>query len=83
MIEEKDRLFKFILKGCRNHNKPDLHTFIIDIDEGRAYVECREHEVYIAFNFADERPAAKWCGTPIAAANRLDKYGAIYETIDM
>ena len=83
MIEEKDRLFKFILKCCRNHNKPDLHTFFIGIDEGRAYVECREHEVCIAFNFADERPAAKWCGTPIAAANRLDKYGAIYETIDM
>ena len=83
MIESTDKIFKFILKCCRNHNKPDLHTFFIDVDKGKAYVECREHEVYIALYFADDRPTAKWSGTPIAAANRLDKYGAIYETIEM
>lgn len=83
MIEGKDRIFKFIMKCCRERYKPDLHTFFIDIDNGRAYVECREHEVYIALYFTDNRPTSKWCGTPVAAANRLDEYGAIYETIDM
>lgn len=81
--EVKDeRLFKFILKCCRNHYKPDVHTFFIRISEGRAYVECREHEVFIIFYY-DGKPSVEWCGTPVAAANRLEKHGADIDTIDM
>lgn len=76
-----DKLLKFLIKCQRNHYKPDLHTFYIDVLGGRAYVECREHEVYIeAF---DGSHAIRWCGTAVAAANKLEMMGAAYETIDM
>ena len=77
-----DKLFKFILKCCRNHYKPDVHTFYIDIDNGRAYVECRQHDVYMEFYLYDGS-TAKWCGPAVAAASRLENYGAKYESIDM
>ena len=77
-----DKLFKFILKCCRNHNKPDLHSFQIDTKNGRAFVECRAQEVYIEVNTIDGRKS-QWAGTPIAAANRLEIMGADFETVDM
>ncbi len=80
-----DRLFKFLLRCQRRHNTPDLHTFYIDIKGGRAYVECRGHAVYIQSRIygIDNDKVTEWCGTTIAAANRLEKLGADYMTIDM
>lgn len=75
-----DKLLKFLIKCQRNHYKPDLHTFYIDVLGGRAYVECREHEIYIE---AYGPHGIRWCGTAVAAANKLEMMGAAYETIDM
>ena len=70
-------------KCNKNHYKPDLHTFFIDITGGRAYVECRGYEVYIEHTIYDIGKTVEWCGTVIAATNRLEALGAIYDTIDM
>ena len=81
-IKQEDKLFKFILKCCKNYNKPDLHSFEIKIKNGIAWVECRQYEVYIEthqYKGIDTR----WVGTPMAAANRLDTLQADYNTIDM
>lgn len=84
-MNDDERLFKFLLKCQRNHNKPDLRSFMIDIKNGKAYVECRSGEVYIQSrvygNGFDK--VKEWCGTTLAAANRLDALGADFETIDM
>ena len=78
----EDKLFKFILKCCRNHNKPDIHSFFINIKGGRAFVDCRQYEVVITSYFDDTEPI-KWCGTPVAAANRLKMLKADINAIDM
>lgn len=81
-----DKLFKFILKAMRNHYKPDLHTFIIKIFGGNAYVECRQHEVYIETRVYDtngNETKTEWCGSAVAAVNRLEMFGADYTTIEM
>ena len=80
-IKYDDRLFKLILKCQRNYNKPDIHSFMIDVKNGRAFVECRQYEVFIKFYSGDS--VKEWIGTAIAAANALDIYGADYNTIDM
>lgn len=79
-----DRLIKFILKCQRNQDKPDLHSFWINISGGRAYVDCRSHEVYIEMYIATpEEKKSQWIGTAVAAANKLDILGADYRTIEM
>lgn len=80
-IDKDDILFKCILKCQRNYNKMDLHSFVIRVEKGQAFVECRQHEVYIEIHTIDNR--IKWVGTAIAAANLLDRYKADYTTIDM
>lgn len=80
-IEKDDILFKFILKCQKNYNKMDLHSFVICVEKGKAFVECRQYEVYIEIHTIDNR--IKWVGTAIAAANLLDLYKADYTTIDM
>ena len=76
-----EKLFKFILKCQRNHYKPDVHTFWIDINGGRAYVECRQNEVFVQSHTGGF--VKEWCGTAVAATNRLERLDAVYETIDM
>ncbi len=86
VIENGDRIFKLLQKCQRNHNTPDLHSFEIEIKGGKAYVECRGYdEVFIESIKYGEAPdkTTKWCGTTIAAANRLEMIGADYSTIDM
>jgi len=78
----EDKLFKFILWCCKNHYKPDLHSFFIDTTIGRAFVECRSHEVYIELNDVEGKKS-KWVGTPVAAANYLDGLSANFDTVDM
>lgn len=84
--ENKDRLFKFIIRCQRNHNKPDLYSFFINIDNGKAYVECRStSEVYLEIRqYGDViDKITKWTGTAIAAANKLIQLNADITTIDM
>lgn len=80
-----DKLFKFILKCQRNSNKPDLHSFVINIACGRAFVECRGYEVYIEtyINKSGKEEESRWCGTAVAATNKLELLGADYRTIEM
>jgi hypothetical protein len=79
---KSDRLFKFILKCQRNHNKLDLHSFMIDIEDGRAFVDCRSDGVCMQ-TYYNNGSSVCWSGTAVAAANRLEMLGADYETIDM
>lgn len=81
-----EKLFQFILKCQRNRNKPDLHSFIIDIDNGRAFVECYDYGVHIdefIYRAAGKENRTQWQGTVTAATNRLEKLGAKYETIEV
>lgn len=81
-MDTDDKLFKFILKCCRNHDKADVHSFWIAVEGGRAFVECRPQEVFIELISYSGRHQ-KWCGYPMAAATRLESLGARYDTIDM
>lgn len=82
MIDNNDRIFKFILKAQRNHNEPDIHSFFIDFDGGRAYVEGQLDGLYMK-EYYNNGLESEFCGTAIAVANRLEMLGAKYETIDM
>lgn len=79
-----DRLFKQ-LQYCKRHiGTPDLHSFTVNIQDGIAYVEVRTYgEVFIETRTRGEGldKVAQWCGTMIAAANRLDMFGADPDTI--
>lgn len=77
-----DRLFKQ-LQYCKNHKDvPDLHSFMVDINGGVAYVEVRDYgEVFIETRNGNHEKVSQWCGTMIAAANRLEMFGADPDTI--
>ena len=81
-----DRLFKQ-LQHCKNkRNVTDLHSFMVDINGGVAYVEVRDYdEVFIETRTTTEHATfdkvLQWCGTMIAAANRLEMFGADPDTI--
>ena len=77
-----DRLFKFILKCQRNQDMSDLHSFMIDIEDGRAFIDCRRDGVCMQ-TYYNNGSSVCWSGTAVAAANRLEMLGAVYETIDM
>ncbi len=79
--KNSERLFKFILKCNRNRNKPDLHSFMIDIDGGRAFVECRGFEVFI--ETYEKEKKSLFAGNEIAATNFLLARGADCSSIEM
>lgn len=82
-----DRIFKFLQKCDRNHHVPDLHSFKAKINNGFVWVECHGYEVYIESQIFDERSDVckreEWCGTTVAAANRLEKLGIEFDSIEM
>ena len=84
-ITNADRLFKIIQRCQKNWRKPDLHSFVVMINGGKAFVECRKNEVYIEARLyaIDHDEVNQWCGTAVAAANRLTLLGADYETVDI
>ena len=75
--ELADRIYRFLFKCFKNQHKPDLHSFIIHTVQGKAFVECRNQEVYIAVG--DDQ----WIGNIVAGANRLALMGADLKTVDM
>ena len=85
-MTNSDRIFKQ-LQYCERHiGTPDLHSFTVNIRDGIAYVEVRSYgEVFIETRTATEHATfdkvSQWCGTMIAAANRLDMFGADHDTI--
>ena len=70
MIDTNDDIFRLILRCCKNHSKPDLHSFTIAIKSGIAFVDCRKNEVYIKEFYENE--TKEFVGLPVAAANRLE-----------
>lgn len=77
------------LQYCYKHrDKPDLHSFVVNIKGGIAFVEVREYgeafiETKTQSNGDNEEKTTQWCGTLIAACNRLEMLGADHETINM
>ena len=67
-----DEIFKLLQKCNRNSNKPDLHSFRADIQDGTVYVECRGFEIYIESRiYGEQEKVCRWVGNTISAANRL------------
>lgn len=85
MMINDERLFKFILK-CKKASKPDLHSFVIKIDSGIAFVECRDYgEIYVDTRTTQKDGSEKreqFAGTPIAATNFLIARKADMSTIE-
>jgi hypothetical protein len=83
-MTNSDRIFKQLQYCIKHIGTPDLHSFTINIRDGIAYVEVRTYgEVFIETRTRGEEfdKVAGWCGTMIAAANRLDMFGADPDTI--
>ncbi len=79
-----DTIFKTIQAFSRRAHIPDLHSFVADIKNGTVYVECRGFEVMMESREYDSEwneTVKTWCGTEIAAANRLERMGIKLETI--
>lgn len=77
------------LNYCRKHiNIPDLHSFVVNIKDGIAFVEAQSSgEVFIETKTQSDtekdEKTTQWCGTLVAALNRLKKFEADPETISM
>lgn len=77
-----DRIFKQLQYCWKKKDIPDLHSFMVDIAGGIAFVEVRPYgEVFIETRTGNPEKAMQWCGTMIAAANRLEMFGADPDTI--
>lgn len=77
------------LQYCQRHrNDPDLHSFTVNVRDGIAFVEVGTYgecfiETKTQKSADDEEKTVQWCGTLVAAANRLDMLGADPGTISM
>lgn len=77
-----DRIFKQLQHCLARANTPDLHSFMVDITGGIAFVDVRPYgEVFIETRTGNPEKVRQWCGTMIAAANRLEMFGADPDTI--
>ena len=81
-----ERLFKFVLMCCKKKDIPDLHSFVIEIDDGKAFVECEggTADVYIdGFCYKDgKEKRIQFRGTAVAATSFLEIRNAKIETIE-
>lgn len=77
------------LQYCKRHTEvPDLHSFTVNVRDGISFVEVRTYgecfiETKTRKSAADEEKTVQWCGTLVAAANRLEMLGADPGTISM
>ena len=79
---EIKKLGQIIVKCNKNHDVPDLHSFIIDTTGGKAFVDCKEHAVEIDVRTSEgERKIT--ATDAICAAVQLDRLGADIHTIEM
>lgn len=81
MTENNDKIFRLIIKCLKNEGKPDLHSFTIKTEKGVAFVDCRCGEVFIEIHSCDGKQ--QFCGTAVAATNRLLNLGADYESVEL
>lgn len=76
-------LFKIIQKMERNHNKPDLHSFIATAKECSVFVEVHfPGEIRIDENYYNGKHH-QFCGNAIQVTNRLEMLGVKTDTIEM
>ena len=72
-MEYGDKIFKRLQWHNSRIHIPDLHSFVADIENGRVFVECRGYEIIESRTYKDDVETVNtWCGTIIAAANRLE-----------
>lgn len=84
MAEYGDRIFKILHQFNKRAHIPDLHSFTAKIENGNVFVECRGYEVMMESRTYDEKGDEKvstWCGTTVAAANRLEMLKMNIKTI--
>lgn len=75
MAEYGDRIFKILHQFNKRAHIPDLHSFTAKIENGVVFVECRGYEVMVesrTYSETGEEKVSTWCGTTVAAANRLE-----------
>ena len=86
MMNTGDKIFKLLEKMNRQSYKKDLHSFKAKIKNGVVWVECRGYETFMETYIYDEKgneTRKQWCGTTVAAANRLEMVGIEYESIEI
>lgn len=84
MAEYGDRIFNILRQFNNRAHIPDLHSFTAKIKNGVVFVECRGYEVMVESRTYGENGKEKvstWCGTTIAAANRLEMMRLETDTI--
>lgn len=84
MAEYGDKIFKILHQFNKRVHIPDLHSFTAKIENGNVFVECRGYEVMVESRTHDENEKEKvstWCGTTVAAANRLEMLKLDIDTI--
>lgn len=86
MILPSDSIFVILTKLQISHHRKELHSFRATIKDGFVYVECRGYEVYVETHTTGtdgEERTTQFCGTTVAAANRLEMLGINMATIEM
>lgn len=79
MTDEK--MLKFLKGLIRNKHKADMHSFIINIPDGRAVVESAENGITVTEYYENE--TLEWSGTPEEALLKLKEIEADFESIEM
>ena len=79
-------ILRKILYAKRHANTPDLHSFVVNIDHGKAFVEVSRYGT-VTIDERTRKPTdteenvTEWVGTLIEAANHLEALGADPKTI--
>ena len=84
MEEYGDRIFKILHAFNRKAHIADLHSFTANIENGVVFVECRGYEVMVesrTYDKSGKEKVSTWCGTTVAAANRLEMLKLNIDTI--
>ncbi len=80
----REKLLKFINR-CLRTQKPDLHSFVIEIECGKAFVSCLCGEVAITsfvYDVDGHEIREQFNGSASEAADYLIRNGAKWETIE-
>lgn len=75
-----------LLRRCNRTNKADLHSFFIEIDSGRAYVDVHYGIVWISLFFYDgsgNETRDHFRGDIAEATVYLEKLNARLDTVEM
>ena len=84
MAEYGDKIFKILYQFNKRAHIPDLHSFTAKIQNGNVFVECRGYEVMVesrTYDHDGKEKVSTWCGSTVAAANRLEMLKLNIDTI--